>query len=122
MGTETVEKDTREEEDGNEEKAEFESQVSLNSSTLENEASTNMENGHSEQFGAARTINDTIDWNTIRQLREFMTTTKSGVQSEITSVTRSGTTSVETHADYEIASNPRGRTRISNITKLPGTN
>ena len=59
---------------------EFESQVSLNSSTDDKEACTNMENGHSEQFGTVRTKNKTIEGK--RESREFMTTTNSDVQSE----------------------------------------
>ena len=45
--------DTQEEEDENGEIDDFESHVSLNSSTHENEASTKMENGYSVRFGAA---------------------------------------------------------------------
>ena len=48
--------DTHEEEEGNEKIDEFEPQVSLNSSTHENEASTNIETGYSYHFGVVRTI------------------------------------------------------------------
>ena len=62
MGTETDDEvDTQEEEEDNGETDNFESQVSLDSSTHEYEASTNKENGFSDRFVAVRTINKTID-------------------------------------------------------------
>ena len=63
------EEDIQKEEDDNGEIADFESQVSLNTSTHENEASENMETSYSDRFGAVRTINKTIDG--IQQSREF---------------------------------------------------
>ena len=62
MGTSTVEEvDTQEEEEDKEVIDDYESEVSLNSSTQENEASTNMETSYSDRFGTVRTINKTID-------------------------------------------------------------
>ena len=51
MGTETGDEvDTQEEEEDNKEVADFESQVSLSSSTHKSEASTNMETGYSNRL------------------------------------------------------------------------
>ena len=44
--------------------------MSLSSSTHENKASANKENGHSDRFGAVRTMNKTIDG--IQQSREII--------------------------------------------------
>ena len=52
---------TQKETEDNEETEDFESPISLKSSALENEASTNIKNGRFDQFGAFRTINKTID-------------------------------------------------------------
>ena len=67
--------DTQEEEEGNDEIEDFESQISLNSSTHENEASANMDTGYSDWFGAVRTISKTIDG--MQRTMEFMTMTNS---------------------------------------------
>ena len=62
MGTGTGDEvDTQEEEEDNGENDNFESQVNLSSSTHEYKASTNMENGFSDRFGAVKTIDKTID-------------------------------------------------------------
>ena len=79
MGLGTGDKiDTQEGEEGNEKFDDFEPQVSPNSSTHENEASTNMETGYSYHFGVVRTINTSFDG--IEQSREFMTKTILEVQ------------------------------------------
>ena len=70
--------------------------MSLNSSTLENEASTNMRTGYSDQFDTVRTMNKTID--VLQQSREFMTMTNSDTQSGTTRVTASGAILVEREA------------------------
>ena len=93
--------------------------MSLNISTDENKESTNRENGYSDRFGAVRTINKTIDG--IQYSREFMTMTKSDVQSGATWVTRSATTPVNPEVEYEGTSKHRIKTRVSNSTELPGT-
>ena len=67
--------------------------MSFNSSTQENEAHENTENGYSDQFGAVRTINKNIDG--IQQSRQFTTLTKSDMQSATTKVTGSGSTQRE---------------------------
>ena len=62
MGTGTDDKvDTQEVEEDNEKNDDFESQISLNSLTHDKEASKNMENGHSDQFGTVRTVKKTSE-------------------------------------------------------------
>ena len=119
MGT-GDEVDTQEEDEDNEENQDFESQVSLNSSTHENEASTNMETVYSDRFGAVTTINQTIDG--MQRSREFMTMTNSDKQPGKDRRTASVNTPAEPEADYEETSRQRGKTRISTSTTLPGTN
>ena len=100
MGLGTDDKvDTQEEEEGNAKFDDFEPQLSLNSSTHENEASTNMETGYSYNFGVIRTINKSIDG--IEQSREFMTMTNSEVQPGKNRNTGSSITPAEPAADYE---------------------
>ena len=100
MGLGTDDKvDTQEEEEGNAKFDDFEPQLSLNSSTHENEASTNMETGYSYHFGVVRTINKRIDG--IEQSREFMTMTNSEVQTGKNRNTGSSITPAEPAADYE---------------------
>ena len=60
MGTGTGnEAETQEEEDDDDKQDDFGSQVSLNSSTQENDANTNRETGPMDQFGVVRTISKT---------------------------------------------------------------
>ena len=121
MGTGTGDEvDTQEEEEDNREINDFESQLSLNSSTHESEASTNIETGYSDQFCTVRTINKTIDG--LQQSREFMTMINSDLQLRTASVTVSVTTRVEREADHEATSRQRGTAGGSTSTKLPGTN
>ena len=60
MGTDTGdEAETQEEEEDDDEQDNFGSQVSLNSSTQENDAYTDRETGTMDQFGVVRTIRKT---------------------------------------------------------------
>ena len=60
MGTGTSdEAETQEEEEADDEQDDFGSQVSLNSSTQENDAYTDRKTGPIDQFGIVRTINKT---------------------------------------------------------------
>ena len=121
MGLGTGDKvDTQEEEEGNKKFDYFEPQVSLNSSTHENEASLNMETGYSYYFGVVRTINKSFDG--IEQSGEFMTMTNLEVQPGKNSNTGSSITPAESAADYEETSIQRGKTQVSTTTKLPETN
>ena len=121
MGLGTGDKiDTQEGEEGNEKFDDFEPQVSLNSSTHEKEASTNMETGYSYHFGVVRTINTSFDGK--EQSREFMTKTIWEVQPGKNRNTGSSITPAEPAADYEETSRQRGKTRVSTTIKLPETN
>ena len=91
--------DTQEEEEGNQKFDYFEPQVSLNSSTHENEASLNMETGYSYYFGVVRTINKSFDG--IEQSGEFMTMTNLEVQPGKNRNTGSSIRPAESAADYE---------------------
>ena len=55
------EAETQEEEEDNDGQDDFESQVSLNSSTQENDAYTDIEAGTMDQFGVVRTISNTTN-------------------------------------------------------------
>ena len=112
--------DTQEEEEENGKIDDYGSQVNLNSSTREIETFTNMENGYSDWFGAARIINKTIGGKL--HSREFMTLNNSDMRSGTTRSTGSRTAPVELQADNEETSRQRGKTRVSTSTKLPGTN
>ena len=121
MGTGTSDEvDTQEEEEDNEEIDDFEFQVRPNSSKHENEASTNMQSGYSDWFGALRNLYKTIDG--MQRSSEIMTTTNLVDQSGKYGKTGSGNTPAEPEADYEKNSSQRGKTCISTSTKLPRTN
>ena len=62
--------ESQEEEEDYDEQVDFESRVSLNSSTQENEAYTDRETGTMDKFGVVRTISK--DTNTLGQSRDFV--------------------------------------------------
>ena len=72
--------ETPEEEEYDEEQVDFRSQVSLNSSTQENEAYTDRETGTMDKFGVVRTIRK--DTNTSGQSRDFASMTNSETRTE----------------------------------------
>ena len=55
------EAELQEEEEDNDEQDDFESQISLNSSTQDNDAYTNRETGSTDRFGVVRTISKTTN-------------------------------------------------------------
>ena len=119
MGTGTGdEAETQEEEEDNDEQDDYGSQISLNSSTHENDAPTNRETGSSDRFGVVRLIDKTIDVS--QQSIEFVTITNLEVQSGDSRITRPSNPPMEPEADYEETSRQRGKTRVSTSTKLPG--
>ena len=65
--------ESQEEEEDDEEQVDFGSQVSLNSSTQENEAYNDRETGTMDKFGVVRTISE--DTNTSGQSRDFVSMT-----------------------------------------------
>ena len=74
MGVGTCDEgESQEEEEDDEEQADFGSQVSVNSSTQENEAYTDRGTGTMDQFGVVRTISKTT--NTSGQSRDVVSMT-----------------------------------------------
>ena len=92
---------TREEDDDNEEVDDLGSQLSFNSSTLENEMPVKMEGGISDEFGIVRSIN--MATNGMQVSSEFSTTANSGTHAEAnkSTITRAGTELRELEAAYE---------------------
>ena len=76
MGTGTIdEAETQEQEEDDDEQDDFGSQVSLNSSTQENDAYTDRETGSMDQFDLVRTISKTTNGSS--QSGDFVTMTNS---------------------------------------------
>ena len=97
----------------------FGSQVSLNSSTQENEPYINRGTGNIDKFGVVRTISK--DTNTSGQSRDFVKMTNSETRTGENRNIRLGNASAEPEMDDEKTSRQRIKTRTSNSTKLPGT-
>ena len=104
--------ESQEEEEDDEKQVDFGSQVSLNSSTQENEPYTNRETGTMDKFGVVRTISK--DTNTSGQSRDFVTRTGENRNIGL------GNASAEPEVDNEKTSRQRIKARISTSTKLPG--
>ena len=107
-----------EEEEDNEEQADFGSQVSLNSSTQENEAYTNRGTGTVDQFGVARTISKTT--NTSGQSGDFVSMTNSEKRTGENRNTGLSNAPADPELDNEKTSRQRIKARIPTSTKLPG--
>ena len=114
MGTGDEAENQEMEEDDNEQDY-FESQISHNSSTQENDAYTNRETGSTDQFGVVRTKSKIT--NGLNQSGDFVTMTNLGVQPGKNRNARPS----NPPADYEETSRQRRKTRDSTSTKLPGT-
>ena len=123
MGTGTgSEAENRKEEEDDDKQDDFESQISLNSSTQENDAYTNRETGSMDRFGVVRTISKTT--NGSNQTGDFVTMTNSEVQLGKNRNAGPGNPPADPEADYEETSyclRQRSKTRVSTSTKLPGT-
>ena len=121
MGTGTGdEAETQEEEENDDEQDDFGSQVSLNSSTQENDAYTDRETGTMDQFGVVRTISKTT--NGSGQSGDFVNTTNSEVRTSKNRNTGLCDAPADPEVDHEKTSRQRIKTRVSTSTKLPGTN
>ena len=107
-----------EEEEDDEEQADFGSQVSLNSSTQENEAYTDRGTGTMDQFGVVRTISKTT--NTSGQSRDFVCMTNSKTRTGENKNIGLSNVSADPEVDNEKTSRQRIKARISTSTKLPG--
>ena len=97
----------------------FGSQVSLNSSTQENEAYVGRETGTMDKFGVVRTISKEV--NTPGQSRDFEIMTNSELQTGESRIRGLGNALADPEADNEKTSRQRVKARISTSTKLPGT-
>ena len=109
--------ESQEEVEYDEEQADFGSQVSLNSSTQENEAYTDRGTGTMDQFGVVRTISKTT--NTSGQSRDFVSMTNSEKRTGENRNTGLSNAQVDPEVDNEKTSRQRIKARISTSTKLP---
>ena len=114
MGTGTGnEAETQEEEEDDDEQDDFGSQVSLNSSTQENDAYTDRGTGTMDQFGVVRTISNSTIGSV--QSGDFANMTNSEMRTE-----ESRLAPADPEVDNEKTSRQRIKARISTNTKLPG--
>ena len=111
--------ESQEEEEDDEEQVDFGFQVSLNSSSQENEPYINRGTGTMDKFGEVRTISK--DANTPGQSRDFVNMTKSETRTGENRNIGLGNASAEPEVDDEKKSRQRNKARISTSTKLPGT-
>ena len=119
MGTSTDdEAETQEEEEDDDEQDDFGSQVSLNSSTQENEAYTDGGIGTIDQFGVVRTISKTT--NGSGQTEDFVNMTNSEMRTGENRNTGLSNAPADPEVDNEKTSRHRIKARISTSTKLPG--
>ena len=107
------------EEEDEEEQVDFGSQVSLNSSTQENEAYVGRETGTMDKFGIVRTISKEV--NTPGQSRDFAIMTNSELQTGESRNRGLGNALADPEVDNEKTSRQRVKARISTSKKLPGT-
>ena len=118
-GTGNEAESQEEEDDDEEEQVDFGSQVSLNSSTQENEAYVERETGTMDKFGVVRTISKEV--NTPGQSRGFAIMTNSEPQTGESRNRGLGNALVNPDVVNEKTSRRRVKARISTSTKLPGT-
>ena len=107
------------EEEDEEDQVDSGSQVSLNSSTQENEAYVGRETGTMDKFGVVRTISKEV--NTPGQSRDFAIMTNSELQTGESRNRGLGNALADPEVDNEKTSRQRVKARISTSTKLPGT-
>ena len=110
--------ESQEEEEDDEEQADFGSQVSLNSSTQENEAYTDRGSGTMDQFNVVRTISKTT--NTSGQSKDFVSMTNWEMRTGENRNTGLSNGPADPEVDIEKTSRQRIKARISTSTKLPG--
>ena len=119
MGTGTCdEAETQEEEEDNDEQDDFGSQVSLNSSTQENNAYTDRETGTIDQLGVVRTISKTTNGSS--QSGDFVNMTSSEMRTGKNRNTGLSNAPADPEVDHEKTTRQRIKTRVSTSTKLPG--
>ena len=110
--------ETQEEEDDDDGQDDFGSQVSLNSSTQENDAYTDRETGTMDQFGVVRTMSKTT--NGSGQSGVFVDMTNSEMRTGESRNTGLSNVPADPEVDNEKTSRQRIKARISTSTKLPG--
>ena len=110
--------ESQEEEEDEDEQVDFGSQVSLKSSTQENEAYVERENGTMDKFGVLRTISK--DANTPGQSRVFATMTNSETRTGESRNKELDNALADPEVINEKTSKQRIKARISTSTKLPG--
>ena len=108
----------QEEEDDDDRQDNFGSQVSLNSSTQENDANTDRESGTLDQFGVVRTISKTT--NGSGYSGGFVDMTNSEVRTGESRNTRLSNAPADPEVVSEKMSRQRIKARLSTSTKLPG--
>ena len=119
MGTGTGdEAETQEEEEDDDGQEDFASQVSLNSSTQENDAYTDKEAGTMDQFRVVRTISKTT--NGSGQSGDFVKMTNSEMGTSKNRNTGLCDAPADPDVDHEKVLRQRITARISTSTKLPG--
>ena len=111
--------ESQEEEEDDDEQVDIGSQISLNSSTQENEPYVGKETGNKDKFGVVRTISKEV--NTPGQSRGFAILTNSEPQTGESRNRGLGNTLADPEVDNEKTSRQRAKARISTNTKLPGT-
>ena len=120
MGAGTVnEGESQEEEEDDDEQVDSGSQLSLNSSTQENDPYLGKETGNKDKFGVVRTISKEV--NTPGQSRGFAIMTNSEQRTGENRNTGLSDALADPGVDSEKTSRQRIRARISTSTKLPET-
>ena len=119
MGGGAGNKGESQEEEDEEEQVDFESQVSLISSTQENEAYVERETGTKDKFGVVRMISKEV--NTPGQSRGFAIMTNLEPQTGESRNRGLGKALADPDVDNEKTPRQRVKARISTSTKLPGT-
>ena len=111
--------ESQEEEEDKDEQVDFGFQVSLNSSTQENEAYVERETGTMDKFGVVGTISK--DANTPGQSRGLAIMTNSETRTGESRNKGLGNALADLEMDNEKTSRQRVKARFSTSTKLPGT-
>ena len=106
------------EEEDADDQVDFGSEVSLKSSTQENEAYTKIETGTMDKFGVVRTTSKNT--NTLDQSRDFVSMTNSEMHTGQNRNTGPSNAAADPEVDNEMTSRQRIEARISTSTKLTG--
>ena len=119
MGAGTGDEAESKEEEDDDEQDDFGYQISLNSSTQEDNANTNRETGTTDRFDVVKRISKSA--NGTNQSEDFRTGMNWEVQPGKNTNARPSNPPVDSVADYEETSRQRSRSQVSTSMKLPGT-